>query len=283
MYVWFDALINYISCLGWSDDLRKFNEFWPGVQICGKDNLRQQTAMWQAMLMSAGLPTSKQVMVEGFITSDGAKMSKSLGNSPDLLGLIDKYGASDVDGGLVEASAKGHDKLVLLLIYKYGAASFSLAFQFALWRGNINVIKILNPYSTITNGQKFLYACSGGNLEAVTMFLDDTSNIVSGLINLCEGYSLLTKSNERLEILKLLVKRDNLLVKRDNLLVKRDNLLVERDNLLKICHFKECIHILNRTIERFEMYSDFENVDNFEKLKEFISEYITPEKIHYNK
>jgi len=96
MYVWFDALINYISCLGWPDDLRKFNEFWPGVQICGKDNLRQQTAMWQAMLMSAGLPTSKQVMVEGFITSDGAKMSKSLGNVIDPLEYVAKYGTDAV-------------------------------------------------------------------------------------------------------------------------------------------------------------------------------------------
>lgn len=96
MYVWFDALVNYISCLGWPEDKAKFEEFWPGVQVCGKDNLRQQTAMWQTMLMSAGLPTSKQVMVEGFITSDGAKMSKSAGNVIDPLEYVEKYGTDAV-------------------------------------------------------------------------------------------------------------------------------------------------------------------------------------------
>ncbi len=96
MYVWFDALVNYISCLGWPDDTKKFNDFWPGVQICGKDNLRQQTVMWQAMLMSAKLSPSKQVMVEGFITSNGQKMSKSLGNVIDPLEYVEKYGTDAV-------------------------------------------------------------------------------------------------------------------------------------------------------------------------------------------
>ena len=96
MYVWFDALVNYISCLGWNTDLENFNKYWPGLQICGKDNLRQQTAMWQAMLMSAGLPTSKQVLVNGFITSGGEKMSKSLGNVFNPLDLVQEYGTDAV-------------------------------------------------------------------------------------------------------------------------------------------------------------------------------------------
>lgn len=96
MFVWFDALVNYISSLGWPENEAKFKEYWPGVQICGKDNLRQQTAMWQAMLMSANLPASKQVMVEGFITSGGTKMSKSLGNVIDPLEYAEKYGTDAV-------------------------------------------------------------------------------------------------------------------------------------------------------------------------------------------
>ena len=96
MFVWFDALVNYVSSLGWPENEAKFKEYWPGVQICGKDNLRQQTAMWQAMLMSAGLPTSKQIVVEGFITSGGAKMSKSLGNVIDPLEYVEKYGTDAV-------------------------------------------------------------------------------------------------------------------------------------------------------------------------------------------
>jgi methionyl-tRNA synthetase len=92
MYVWFDALINYVDAIGWPEDLKKFTNFWPGIQVAGKDNLRQQTAMWQAMLMSAGLPNSKQVLIFGFITSDGQKMSKSIGNVVSPYDLVSKYG-----------------------------------------------------------------------------------------------------------------------------------------------------------------------------------------------
>ena len=89
MYVWFDALVNYVSTLGWPGDM---NGFWPGVQVAGKDNLRQQSAMWQAMLMSAGLPPSKQIFIHGFIGSDGQKMSKSVGNVVDPFVIASKYG-----------------------------------------------------------------------------------------------------------------------------------------------------------------------------------------------
>ena len=98
MYVWFDALTNYISTLGWPNDLGNFEKFWGtkkspnAIQIAGKDNLRQQTAMWQAMLMAADLPVSKQILIHGFITSDGAKMSKSLGNVIDPIKYSQKYG-----------------------------------------------------------------------------------------------------------------------------------------------------------------------------------------------
>jgi methionyl-tRNA synthetase len=92
MYVWFDALVNYISTLGWPEDEKNFTDFWPGVQVAGKDNLRQQTAIWQAMLASAGLPFSKQVFIHGFITVNGQKISKSLGNTINPVELTEKYG-----------------------------------------------------------------------------------------------------------------------------------------------------------------------------------------------
>jgi len=96
MYVWFDALVNYISTLGWPNNEEKFIDFWPGVQMAGKDNLRQQSAMWQAMLMSAGLPNSKQIIIHGFINSNGQKMSKSLGNVIHPFDLVEKYGTDAV-------------------------------------------------------------------------------------------------------------------------------------------------------------------------------------------
>lgn len=96
MYVWFDALVNYISTLGWPEDMGTYEKFWPGVQFAGKDQVRQQVAMWQAMLMSVGEPTSKQIFIHGFITSGGQKMSKSLGNTIDPLEYVERYGTDAV-------------------------------------------------------------------------------------------------------------------------------------------------------------------------------------------
>ncbi len=91
MYVWFDALVNYISAIGWPDDDERFHAWWPVIQYCGKDNNRQQSAMWQAMLMSAKLPNSKHIIIDGFITSGGVKMSKSLGNVINPFDVIAEF------------------------------------------------------------------------------------------------------------------------------------------------------------------------------------------------
>jgi len=91
-YVWFDALISYISTIGWPDNMTKFNKYWPVVQFAGKDQVRQQVVMWQAMLMSAGLAPSQQIIIHGFINYEGQKMSKSLGNVISPQEIIDEYG-----------------------------------------------------------------------------------------------------------------------------------------------------------------------------------------------
>ena len=95
MYVWFDALTNYITTLGWPNNAEKFEKFWMNgtpIQYCGKDNLQHQSARWQAMLMSVGLPTSNKIVVDGFILADGQKMSKSLGNVVDPIEIVNEYG-----------------------------------------------------------------------------------------------------------------------------------------------------------------------------------------------
>jgi len=97
MYVWFDALVNYISTIGWPSDMEKFNKWHVEtggmVQYCGKDNLRQQSAMWQAMLMAADLTPSKTIIIDGFITgAGGVKMSKSIGNTIEPDELVSQYG-----------------------------------------------------------------------------------------------------------------------------------------------------------------------------------------------
>lgn len=93
MYVWFDALVNYIATLGWPDESGAFARAWPAVQVAGRDNLRQQSAMWQAMLMSAGVAPSKQIFIHGYITAEGQKMSKSLGNVINPYDLVTEFGA----------------------------------------------------------------------------------------------------------------------------------------------------------------------------------------------
>lgn len=102
MYVWFDALTNYISTLGWPEDETTFADWWGtvevpnAIQVAGKDNLRQQSAMWQAMLLAADLPPSKQIFIHGFITSEGQKMSKSIGNVVNPYDVVAQYGTDAV-------------------------------------------------------------------------------------------------------------------------------------------------------------------------------------------
>ena len=93
MYVWFDALTSYISTLGWPDN-GNFEKYWRDgtpVQYCGKDNLRQQSAIWQAMLLAAELPNTKNIIIDGFIISGGQKMSKSIGNVINPFDIIEMF------------------------------------------------------------------------------------------------------------------------------------------------------------------------------------------------
>ena len=100
MYVWFDALVSYISTLGWPENNKNFEKYWVNgttYQYAGKDNLRQQSAMWQAMLMAANLPNTKKIRINGFINGEnGSKMSKSLGNVISPFYLVDKYGTDSL-------------------------------------------------------------------------------------------------------------------------------------------------------------------------------------------
>jgi methionyl-tRNA synthetase len=92
MYVWFEALMNYITVLGYPED-KEFKEFWPAdTHIIGKDIIRFHAAIWPAMLLSLGLALPKRIYAHGFITSDGKKMSKSLGNVVHPAELVNKFG-----------------------------------------------------------------------------------------------------------------------------------------------------------------------------------------------
>lgn len=95
MYVWFDALTDYLSTLGWPEEGGDFDTYWENgttLQVAGKDQVRFQSLMWQAMLMSASVKNTDQVFYHGFINSGGQKMSKSLGNVISPYELVGKYG-----------------------------------------------------------------------------------------------------------------------------------------------------------------------------------------------
>jgi methionyl-tRNA synthetase len=92
MYVWFEALMNYITVLGYPEH-DDFKQYWPAnVQVVGKDISRFHAAIWPGMLLSLGLPLAKQLYVHGFITRDGKTMSKTLGNGIAPKEIVDKYG-----------------------------------------------------------------------------------------------------------------------------------------------------------------------------------------------
>ncbi len=93
MYVWFDALSNYLGAIWFPDDMGKVEKFWPGVQIFWPDNLRFQGAIWQWMLASAWFPLTKTLLMHGMVLgNDGNKMSKTLGNVVDPIEQLEKYG-----------------------------------------------------------------------------------------------------------------------------------------------------------------------------------------------
>ena len=97
IYVWFDALTNYVSAVGFPDDTATFEHYWPAdAHVIGKDITRFHCLYWPAMLLSAGLPLPEQVAVHGFITLEGAKISKSTGNIVHPIQLVDEFGVDAI-------------------------------------------------------------------------------------------------------------------------------------------------------------------------------------------
>jgi len=109
IYVWCDALVNYLSAIGYgrNDD---WKHWWPAdLHVIGKDILRFHAAIWPAMLMSAGLPLPKAIYVHGFLTVDKQKISKTIGNTVDPKDIVEKYGTDTLRYYLLREVALGSD------------------------------------------------------------------------------------------------------------------------------------------------------------------------------
>lgn len=111
MYVWLDALMNYVSALGWPEDPDGLYEtFWPAdIHMVGKDILRFHAVYWPAFLLSAGLPVPGRVFAHGWWTNEGQKISKSLGNTIDPVALVEKYGLDQTRYFLLREVPFGND------------------------------------------------------------------------------------------------------------------------------------------------------------------------------
>ncbi len=174
MYVWFDALTFYISALGWPKDEKKFSGYWGtkekpnAVQVCGKDNLRQQTAMWQAMLLAAGLPPTRQIHVHGFINSGGQKMSKSLGNVVNPLEYVEKYGTDALRYYLLAKISPWEDS-------DFTREKFDEAYQADLANGLGNLVARVAAMAAGTSTQYEVHGTqlSGGVVKALELYKFD--------------------------------------------------------------------------------------------------------------
>jgi methionyl-tRNA synthetase len=110
MYVWFDALTTYITAIGFPDDMQRFEHYWPAdSQVIGKDITRFHCLYWPAMLMSAGLPLPRRIVVHGFLTLEGQRISKTTGNTIDPVDLVAEFGADPVRFYLVRDTSFSSD------------------------------------------------------------------------------------------------------------------------------------------------------------------------------
>jgi methionyl-tRNA synthetase len=159
MYVWCDALTNYLTGIGYPNKSYKNN--WPAdVHVVGKDMLRFHTGIWPGMLLSAGLPLPKKVIVHGFLTINGQKMSKSTGNVIDPIEVIDKYGSDALryffcrnfvfgeDGDIsVDGIIRRHNDELANKLGNLVSRTSTLAEKYGLTKTPNNLIKKLNKKS----------------------------------------------------------------------------------------------------------------------------------------
>jgi len=110
IYVWFDAILNYLTPVGWSENEQRFGRYWPpSVQLVGKEIARFHTILWPALLWALDLQAPELVFAHGWITLDGQKIGKSLGNAADVFSLVETFGADAMRYFLLREGHFGSD------------------------------------------------------------------------------------------------------------------------------------------------------------------------------
>ena len=197
IYVWVDALINYISALGYPDG-EKFEKFWPAnIQLLGKDILKFHAVIWPAMLISAGIETPKDLFVHGYFTIDGKKMSKTLGNVIDPNDLVKDFGSDAARYLIVSQFPFGQDGNVNL-------EEFKVKFNADLANGLGNLVsrvlsmsekycesKVPNKQYTAEVNLEKLWSTVDANYKEYKIF--ENLKEIWSLISWCDGYIAETK------------------------------------------------------------------------------------------
>lgn len=217
IYVWFDALVNYISTLGWPNNKNNFEKFWINgtpVQYCGKDNLQYQSARWQAMLLAAGLPNSKHIIINGFVTSGNQKMSKTVGNVIDPMEIINEYGSDALRYFLIRELSPHEDSDFTIERFKE-AYNANLANGIGnltnrvlkMSEDNINDLSIDFANPKLTNlPQCYVEAFAEFNLQKAADFIWDQISKIDQKIQETQPFKLVKENKEEgIKIIKELI------------------------------------------------------------------------------
>ncbi len=212
MYVWFDALANYITALGYAADDEKFHKYWEEgetLHVIGKGINRFHSIYWPAMLLSAGLRPPKEILVHGYITVDGQKMSKSVGNVIDPFALVEEYGAeatryfllrlSTFEDGDVSAP-KLHD------VYNADLANGIGNLASRILTLAEKHLEVIEPPAPAAFPVEYTHAFAGLNVSRAVEFVWGRISALDQRIQETEPYKLVSSDPERAkEILRELV------------------------------------------------------------------------------
>ena len=178
-YVWFDALINYVSALGFDSDEKKYNTYWPAnLHLIGKDILTTHSVYWPTMLLSAGIKLPKTIFAHGWWLNDQSKMSKSVGNVVDPLQLIKSYGVDPVRFYLMKEMVLGQDS-------NFSIESFVKCYNNDLANdfGNLlsRVSNLINKFyngilvegEDLSEDGKIIKGCAIETIDKVSMLMDE--------------------------------------------------------------------------------------------------------------